>query len=348
MLGRQGYLGMTVPPQYGGAGASYLTQTLVTEALAYGCPATAVVYEVHNALHVEPVFKYGTEAQRQAWIPRLLTGAWLGAFALTEPEAGSEAHGLKTVAQPVAGGYRLSGAKVFVTSGGEADRYLVFARLPGTTGRDGITAFVVDRNAEGLRFGPPLAKMGLHASVTRAMHLDGVFVPTGDRLGDEGMGYTIALDALDGGRIGIAAQAVGLLAQALAKTLAYARTRRQFGRPIGDHQLVRARIADMIVDLRAARLLTYEAARRRDRPDVRSWAASAKLFASERAVRHALNAVQTFGGYGYIRDYGVERLVRDAKVTEIYEGTSDILRLIVAGHAMRSEPDRAVSDGEDR
>ena len=342
LLGRQGYLGMAVPEALGGAGASYLAQTLVVEALAYGCPATAVIYEVHNSLHVEAVWRYGTPQQQAEWLPPLLSGEWLGAFALTEPEAGSNASALRTTGERVAGGYRITGEKVFITSGGEADRYLVFGRLPGTSGSDGITVWSVPHGAEGLSYGPPEMKMGLHASRTSAVHLDRVFVPEDHRLGAEGDGYRMALGLLDGGRIGIAAQGCGIMAAALERAVAYATQREQFGEPISRFELIRAKLADMAVDLRAARLLTYDAARSREGPDIRVRAAMAKLFASEHAVRHALDAMQIHGGYGYIAEYGVERLVRDAKVTEIYEGTSEILRLLVAARVLQRGPEWAL------
>jgi alkylation response protein AidB-like acyl-CoA dehydrogenase len=337
-LGRQGYLGMAVPERLGGAGASYLAQTLVVEAIAYGCPALAVVYEVHNSLHLEAVWRYGTSAQHAAWLPPLIAGDWLGAFALTEPEAGSNAAAITTTGERVADGYRLTGQKVFITSAGVAERYLVFGRLPGTAGREGVTAWVVPADAPGLSWGPAEEKMGLHQSRTASLRLDGVVVPEDHRLGAEGDGYGMAMALLDGGRIGIAAQACGMLAAALARSLDYAKTRRQFGQTIDRFELVRAKLADMATDLRAARFLTYDAARVRDLPAVRVRAAMAKLFASEKAVRHALAAVQIHGGYGYMREYGVERLVRDAKVTEIYEGTSEILRLLLGAQIVEAGP----------
>ncbi len=336
LLGAQGYLGMTVAPEYGGAGLGYLEQTVVVEALAYGCPATAVIYEVHNSLHVEGVWRFGTEDQKRQWLPGLLAGRRIGAFALTEAEAGSNAAALSAVARPVAGGYQLTGRKLFITGAGQADAYLVFARLPGTQDRAGITGFVVDRDAAGLSFGPPLEKMGLHASATGEVILDDVFVPANQRLGEEGHGYEMALWLLEGGRIGIAAQACGLLMAALAKARTYAGQRQQFGQTIGSFEAVQFKLADMATDLHAARLMTYEAARHRHDPlHARLYASMAKVFASEAAVRHALNAIQIHGGYGYIREYGVERILRDAKVTEIYEGTSDIMRLVIGGQILR-------------
>lgn len=337
LLGRQGYFGMVVPPEYGGAGTSYLAQTLVVEALAYGCPSTAVIYEVHNSLHIEGIWRYGTDAQKRRWLPDLISGEAIGAFALTEPQAGSNAAAVRTSGERVAGGYRLNGQKVFITSAGEAERYLVFGRLKGTAGPDGMCAWVVDKAADGLTFGPPLEKMGLHASRTASVHLDNVLVGEDDRLGAEGQAYSMALNLLDGGRIGIAAQACGVLSAALERSLQYARTREQFGQSIGRFEGVQFKLSDMATDLHAARLLTYEAAlHREDREKIRTYAAMAKLFSSEAAVRHALAAIQIHGGYGYMQEYGVERLLRDAKVTEIYEGTSEIMRLILANHLLRA------------
>ena len=337
-LGEHGYLGMTVPTSDGGGGTTYLAQTLVVEAVAYGDPATAVVYEVHNSLHLEAIYRYGTEEQKHRWLPDLIAGRQIGAFALTEPDAGSNAAALSTVAERVEGGYRLRGGKVFITGAGEADRYLVFARVPSTAGREGITAFVVDKTAPGLSFGRAEEKMGLHAARTGAILLDGVAVPTADRLGAEGAGYEMALRLLEGGRIGIAAQALGMLGRALDLSLTYARTRKQFGQPIGRFEAVQFKLADMATDLHAGRLLTYDAARvREDAQRGRMAAAMAKLFCSEAAVRHCLAAIQVHGGYGYMREYQVERLLRDAKVTEIYEGTSEIMRLVIGSQLLRSD-----------
>lgn len=338
LLGRQGYLGMVVSPEYGGAGASYVAQTLVVEALAYGCPATSVIYEVHNTLHIEGIWRYGTEEQKRAWLPPLIRGEWIGAFALTESHAGSNAAALRTTASRVPGGYRLRGRKMFITSGGEAERYIVMGRLEGTSGAEGICAWVIGKEQEGVSFGPPEIKMGLHASRTAELILDDVFVPTSDRLGQEGQGYGMALGLLDGGRIGIAAQACGMMQAALEKSLAYAKTREQFGRAIAGFEAIQFKLADMAKDLHAARLMTYEAALHRDDTSrIRPLASMAKLFASEACVHQALAAIQIHGGYGYMREYGVERLLRDAKVTEIYEGTSEVMRLIIASRLLDSD-----------
>ncbi len=336
MLGRQGYLGMIVDPKWGGAGASYLAQTLVVEAIAAADPATAVIYEVHNSLHIEGIWRFGNDEQKQRLLPDLCRGTAIGAFAITEAESGSNAAAMRTRAVKSGGEYHLSGRKVFITSAGEADWYIVFATMDPALGEKGITAFIVPKGASGLSFGPPEDKLGIRASRTSELILDDVSVPEENRLGQEGQGYSMALFLLDGGRIGIAAQSVGIMSTALERSLAYARERQQFGRPIGQFEGVQWRLADMATDLHAARLMTYEAAHRREEgPAQRPLFAMAKLFASEKAVQHAADAIQIFGGYGYMREYGVERLLRDAKVTEIYEGTSEIMRLVIASRLLK-------------
>lgn len=336
MLGRQGYLGMIVDPKWGGAGASYLAQTLVVEAIAAADPATAVIYEVHNSLHIEGIWRFGNDEQKQRLLPDLCRGTAIGAFAITEAESGSNAAAMRTRAVKSGREYHLSGRKVFITSAGEADWYIVFATMDPALGEKGITAFLVPKEASGLSFGPPEDKLGIRASRTSELILDDVSVPEENRLGQEGQGYSMALFLLDGGRIGIAAQSVGIMSTALERSLAYARERQQFGRPIGQFEGVQWRLADMATDLHAARLMTYEAAHRREEgPAQRPLFAMAKLFASEKAVQHAADAIQIFGGYGYMREYGVERLLRDAKVTEIYEGTSEIMRLVIASRLLK-------------
>lgn len=336
VLGEHGYLGMIVAPELGGSGASYLAQTLVVECLAEVDPATAVIFEVHNSLHIEALWRFGSSDQKARWLPNLCRGRTIGAFALSESEAGSNAAALATRAMVVDGGYRLTGRKMFITGGGQADQYLVFATVNPEAGSKGITAFIVEKDAVGISFGPAMNKMGIRAATTAEVILDDVFVPKSDRLGQEGQGYFMALYLLDGGRIGIAAQGLGIMAQALSRSLQYARERRQFGRPIGEFEGVQWRLANMATDLHAARLMTYEAARHReDGPAGRPLFAMAKLFSSEHAVRHAEDAIQIFGGYGYMTEFGVERLLRDAKVTEIYEGTSEIMRLVIASQLLK-------------
>ncbi len=337
LLGAQGYLGMVVEPRWGGSGASYLAQTLVVEAIAAADPATAVIYEVHNSLHIEGIWRYGTDSQKSRYLPGLCRGTAIGAFALTETQAGSNAAALRTRARLVNDHYVLDGQKIFITSAGEADTYIVFGTVNPELGIKGITAFIVEKDTPGLSFGMPEDKMGIRASRTSELILDGVKIPVDQRLGDEGQGYDIALFLLDGGRIGIAAQSVGIMSTALERSLTYAREREQFGAAIGHYQGVQWRLADMATDLHAARMMTYEAARRREEgPAQRPLFAMAKLFASEKAVLHAADAIQIFGGYGYMREYGVERLLRDAKVTEIYEGTSEMMRIVIASRLLKN------------
>ncbi len=337
LLGKQGYLGMIVDPKWGGGGATYLAQTLVVEAIAAADPATAVIYEVHNSLHLEGIWRYGTDLQKARYLPSLCQGTAIGAFAITEPNAGSNAAALTSRAERHGDRYILNGRKMFITSAGEADRYLVFATLDPSLGERGITAFIVEKETQGLSFGPPEDKMGIRASRTSELILDNVEVPVEQRLGEEGKGYAMALYLLDGGRIGIAAQSIGIMTTALERSLTYARQREQFGETIGHYQGVQWRLADMATDLHAARMMAYEAARRREEgPSQRPLFAMAKLFASEKAVLHAADAIQIFGGYGYMREYGVERLLRDAKVTEIYEGTSEMMRLVIASRLLKN------------
>lgn len=336
LLGRHGYLGLTVDPAWGGGGASYVAQALAVEALAAVDAATAALYEVHNALHLEGIERYGTDEQRRQWLPALISGEWIGGFALSESAAGSHAAAISTRAMKTSDGYRLQGRKAFVTGAGEADCYLVFATVAPERGIEGITAFWVEQSAAGLEVGPTLEKMGLHALNTAELVFNQVRVPETQRLGREGQGYAIALDLLDGGRIGVAAQGTGILRTVLAKSVQYAKTRHQFGQPIGRFQAIQSLLAEMALDLQAARLLTYEAARQRTAgPLQRPLFAMAKWFASEKAVYHALKAIQIHGGYGYLVESGIERLLRDAKVTEIYEGTTEILRTVIAARLLK-------------
>jgi len=326
-----GYLGMTLPPTYGGAGASFLGYALCVEEIARACAVTAVIFEVHNSLHCEPVYRFGSEEQRRRFLPPLVRGEKLGAFCLTEPGSGSDAAAMETVAVPVPGGYRLRGQKSFITNGGQADAYVVFARTDPDRGRRGISAFVVDKGMPGLTFGAPERKMGLHASHTTQVYLDDVFVPEDRLLGERGHGMRVALATLDAGRIGIAAQAIGVAQAALDRACAYALTRRQFGRPIAEFEAVQWILAEMATDLEAARWLFYRAAWLHGQ-GIRATEeiAKAKLFASTMANVHVPRALRVLGGYGYLADYDMERYVRDVKVTEIYEGTSEVMKMLVA------------------
>ncbi len=334
-LGRMGVLGMAIPEADGGLGASYVSFALALEELAAAWPALAVGVSVNSGIVAGSVVRYGTAEQKRRWLPRLMDGAGLGAFALTEPSAGSDAAALRTAARSTDTGWSLSGQKMFVTSARYAPFAIVFARVgQASEGRPhaGITAFIVPMDAPGVTVGPAEHKMGLLASDTSAIAFDGVALGEDAVLGEVGRGFgPIALAGLDTGRIGIAAQAVGIARGAFDRASAYAAERVQFGRPIAKLDAIRFALARMRTDVDAARLLTLRAAWLRDirRPFTRE-ASEAKLFASETANRVAYDALQVFGGYGYMRDYEIERYARDARATTLYEGTSEVQRTVIA------------------
>lgn len=330
-LAAQGYLGMAIPEKYGGAGADYVSYAIVVEELARACATTAVIYEVHNSLHSDAILHFGTEEQKKKYLPLLCRGERLGAYALTEPGAGSNAANIKTKAVLKGDHYVLSGTKTFITNGGQADQYVVMAVTDPTKGSKGISAFIVEKDTPGMTFGPPEEKLGIRASHTTTITFDEAPVPKENLLGQEGQGYKIALATLDGGRIGIAAQAVGITQKAMELATAYAREREQFGQKIASFQAIQWKLADMAVDIEAARLLLYRAAFLKQQ-GIRATReiAMAKLFASEMSQKHTNAAIQIFGGYGYIAEYQVERLMRDARITQIYEGTSEVMRMIIA------------------
>ena len=335
-MAEMGLMGLLVPPEYGGIGASALEYVLALEEVARGCASTAVILSVHNSLVCYPLWRFGTPEQRERYLRRLARGEMLGAFALTEPEAGSDAASIRTRARREGDSYVLNGTKIFITSGDVADIVLLFATLDPGLGSRGITAFLLEKGTPGLRVGKKEDKLGLRASSTVELVLEDCLVPAANRLGEEGEGFRLALQFLTGGRIGIAAQAVGIARAAWEAALAYARQRQQFGRPIAEFQGIRWMLADMALSIDAARLLTYRAAELRDAglPHVME-SSMAKLFASETAMAVATRAVQIFGGYGYMKDHPVERHLRDAKATEIYEGTSEIHRNIIASHLLK-------------
>jgi len=331
LLAQEGFLCMTLPERYGGQGADYLSYTLCVEEFSRACAVTGVIFEVHNSLHAEAVYNHGTEEQRMRFLPRLARGEALGAYSLTEPNAGSDAAALQTQAARVDGGWRLTGRKVFTTNGGQADEYLLYAVTSPEKRSHGITCFIVPRDAAGLAFGPPLQKLGIRASATTDVILQDVFVPDDRVLGTVDEGYKIALRTLHGGRIGIAAQAVGILQATLDNVSRYALERETFGRRLADRQMVQAHLAEMATDLEAARLLLYQAAWKHGQ-GVRATKeiSMAKLFASKVAVSGALRGQELMGGEGYQAGTLQERLARDSKITEIYEGTSEVQRMVIA------------------
>ena len=329
-LGELGFLGMLVPEEWGGSGLDTLTYLLALEEIARVDPATALTMSVHNSLPVGLIFRHGSDELRERYLRRLAAGELLGAFALSEPHAGSDPSRLSCRARLDGDAYVLDGAKSWVTNGGTADLVVVFARTGGEGSR-GISAFVVETAWDGYAVGKEEKKMGLRASNTAEIALTGLRVPAGNRLGAEGGGLQVAYAGLEHGRLGIAAQSLGIAQACLDLAVEYARERRAFGRPIGEFQGLRFMLAGLAAEIEAARALTHAAAERKDRGErVRKEASMAKLLASRAAVSAAVKAVQVYGGYGYIKDYPVERWFRDAKATEIYEGTSEIQQVVIA------------------
>jgi butyryl-CoA dehydrogenase len=326
-----GLMGLCVPEDYGGPGMDQIASVIVQEELARASAGFQTIVTVNNALVCAPILRWGTEDQKRRYLRDLATGRRLGCYCLTEPTSGSDAMSLRTTATLRDGEWILSGTKVFVTNGVEADLCIVYARSEDAPGARGVSAFLVEKTSPGIRVGRIEKKLGIKCSSTAEIVLEGCRVPAGNLLGERGQGGRIALSTLDGGRIGIAAQALGIARACLEEARAYALQRRQFGRPIAEFQAVRWTLADIATRLEAARLLTYRAAALLDegRTCTRE-AAMAKLAASETAMFAAHRAVQVFGGYGYIEDYPVERYFRDAKITEIYEGTSEIQRMVIA------------------
>ena len=339
-MGELGFLGLTVSEEYGGAGADTVAYVIAVEEIAKVCASTATIMSVQNSLVCQGFELFGDDSQKRAYLPRLASGELLGAFALTEPEAGCDAAAQRTAARLDGDSYILNGSKHFITNGGFADLVLVFAMTNPSLGTRGISAFIVEKGTPGFTVGREEHKMGIRGTSTCELHFADCRVPASQRLGAEGQGFKIAMALLDGGRIGIAAQAVGIAQGALEAALQYAQTRRQFGQTIGSFQAIQWMLADMSTRTEAARLLTYRAALAKDEANKTGArysreAAQAKLFASETAVWVTNRAVQIHGGYGYMKEYPVERFYRDAKITEIYEGTSEVQRMVIAGALMR-------------
>lgn len=336
-LAELGYLNLHLPEPWGG-GSDWVTYAIVIEELARADASTSVIYEVHCSLHSEAIYHYGSEEQKAKYLPRLTRGEILGAYALTEPGAGSDPAAMKTTAVRQGDSYALSGQKTFITNGGVADNYIVFAATNLAGGARGISAFIVEKGTAGLSFGKPMEKMGIRASQTTDVFLDNVVVHESQRLGAEGDGLKLALAILDGGRIGIAAQAVGITQAALEESVRYSQERQTFGKPIAEHQAIAFKIADMATELDAARLMLYRAAFLRGKGlRATKEISMAKLFASEMAMRQTTEAVQIFGGYGYIAEFKVERLMRDAKITQLYEGTSEIQRIVISRNVLKDQ-----------
>lgn len=335
-MGELGLMGIPIPEKYGGAEMDFVSYIIAIHELSKVSATVGVILSVHTSVGTNPILYFGSEEQKQNYIPKLAKGEYLGAFCLTEPSAGSDASGLKTHAVKNGEEYILNGSKVFITNGGEADVYIVFATMDRQLGSKGITAFIVEKDTPGLVIGKDEKKMGLHGSRTLQLSFDGMRVPASNLLGKEGEGFAIAMANLDAGRIGIAAQALGIAEAALEEAVKYAKERKQFGKPIASQQGIAFKLADMATKVEAARLLVYRAAQlRSEGRECGMQASMAKLYASSTAMEVATEAIQVFGGYGYMEDYPVERYFRDAKITEIYEGTSEIQRIVIGKHLLK-------------
>lgn len=330
-MGELGLMGIPVPEQYGGAQMDFTSYIIAINELSKVSATIGVILSVHTSVGTNPILYFGTEEQKQKYVPKLASGEYLGAFCLTEPSAGSDAASLKSRAVRNGDHYVINGSKVFITNGGEADVYIVFAKTQPELCSKGVSAFIVEKNTPGLVIGKDEKKMGLHGSRTVQLTFEDMRVPAENLLGVEGEGFKIAMAGLDTGRIGIAAQALGIAEAALLAATEYAKGRHQFGKPIAAQQGIGFKLADMATSVEAAKLLVYRAADLRQRGLKCGMEASmAKLFATKTAVEVATEAIQVFGGYGYTEDYPVERYFRDAKVTEIYEGTSEIQRIVIS------------------
>ncbi|RIV17533.1 acyl-CoA dehydrogenase [Alicyclobacillaceae bacterium I2511] len=337
-MGNLGLTGIPWPEEYGGAGMDFLAYVIAVEELSRVCASTGVALSAHTSLAGWPLYKYGSEQQKQKYLVPMAEGRWLGSYALTEPGAGSDAGAIRTTAKRDGDSYILNGSKVFITNGGSAEVYVVFALTEPEKKTRGITALIVEKDTPGFIIGKKEKKLGIRGSTTVELIFEDCRVPVENRLGDEGLGFKIAMMTLDGGRNGIAAQALGIAQGAYEQARDYALQRKQFGQSLAEFQAIQFKLADMATKIEAARLLTYQAAwlESKGLPYAQASAMS-KVFASDTAMEVTTEAVQVFGGYGFIRDYPVERMMRDAKITQIYEGTNEIQRLVIARSILRPQ-----------
>jgi butyryl-CoA dehydrogenase len=336
-MAKLGMLGIIVPTNYGGVGGDYNTYITTVRKLSRACATTGVILSGHMSLCVAPILEFGTEDQKKKYLPKLASGEWLGAFGLTEANAGTDAAGQQTVAVDMGDYYLLNGNKIFITNAGYANVYIIMAMTDKTQGTRGISAFIVDADSEGFSIGKKEEKMGIRGSSTCELIFKDVRVPKENLLGKLGEGFKIAMKTLDGGRIGIAAQALGIAEGALEESIAYTKQRKQFGKPISAFQNTQFTLSEMKVRCEASRLLVYQAveAKQNKAKDLSVKSAMAKLYAAETASYVTNRAVQLFGGYGYTREYPVERMMRDAKITEIYEGTSEVQRMVISAALLK-------------
>ncbi|QOY37268.1 acyl-CoA dehydrogenase [Anaerobacillus isosaccharinicus] len=331
MMGELGLTGIPWPEEYGGIGGDYLSYAIAVEELSRVCASVGVTLSAHTSLAGWPVYKFGTEEQKQKFLRPMAEGKKLGAYGLTESGAGSDVSAMKTIARKDGDDYIIDGSKIFITNGGDAEIYVVFAVTQPELKHKGVSAFIVEKGTPGFSFGKKEKKLGIRSSPTLEIIFDNCRVPKENLLGKEGEGFKIAMMTLDGGRNGIAAQAVGIAQGALDAAVGYAKERKQFGKPIAAQQGLAFKIADMATKIEASRLLTYQAAwRESENLPYGKESAMSKLFAGDTAMEVAIEAVQVFGGYGYTKDYPVERYMRDAKITQIYEGTNEIQRLVIS------------------
>ena len=330
-MGELGFMGMMVSPEYGGGGMDTLSYVLAMEEISKVDSSCSVIMSVNNSLVCWGLETFGTEEQKSKYLPRLASGEWIGAFCLSEPEAGSDATSQRTTAVDMGDHYLLNGTKNWITNGGSSRLHLVIAQTNPEAGHRGINAFIVETDWDGVAIGAKEDKLGIRASDTHTIMYTDVKVPKENRIGEDGFGFKFAMKTLSGGRIGIAAQALGIAGGAYELALDYSKQREAFGKPISKHQAIAFKLADMATEIEAAKLMVYRAAWLKDQGmDYDTASAMAKLYASEVAMRHTVEAVQIHGGYGYVKEYHVERLMRDAKITQIYEGTSEIQRIVIS------------------
>lgn len=347
-MGEMGFMGMMVSPEYGGSGMDAMSYVLAMEEISKVDNSCSVCMSVNNSLVCFGLEKYGTEDQKQKYLTKLATGEWIGAFCLSEPEAGSDATSQRTTAIDMGDHYLLNGTKNWITNGGSSSVHIVIAQTDAEKGHRGINAFIVETSWDGVVVGGKEDKLGIRSSDTHTIMYNDVKVPKENRIGEDGFGFKFAMKTLAGGRIGIAAQALGIAAGAYELAVAYSKEREAFGKPISRHQAIAFKLATMATDIEAARMLVYRAAWLKDEHlDFDTAACMAKVFASEAAMKHTVEAVQVHGGYGYVKEYHVERLMRDAKITQIYEGTSEVQRIVISRNVLKGQLYVPTTGGEE-
>jgi alkylation response protein AidB-like acyl-CoA dehydrogenase len=335
-MGDLGFMGIMVDPEFGGSGMDTLSYVLIIEELSKIDASASVIASVNNSLVCYGIEKFGNKKQKYKYLPKLSTGEWVGAFCLSEPEAGSDATSQTTLAVDKGDHYIINGTKNWITNGGRSQVYIVIAQTNKSKGHKGINAFIVERNTPGFHIGPKENKLGIRGSDTHTLQFNNVKVPKENRIGEDGFGFKFAMKTLSGGRIGIAAQALGIASGAYELALKYSKERKAFGKEISKHQAISFKLAEMATDIEAARLLVYKAATEKDNNlNYDKSSAMAKLYASKVAMQHTVEAVQIHGGNGFVKDYHVERMMRDAKVTQIYEGTSEIQKIVISRELLK-------------